>query len=308
MELRQRKRIANMPRFDIGADARNMALNDMGHNAIGIDAKAGYAAPSAPTLQQKAEQIWGEIGTAPLGAVKPGSGSTNPSFNLGQSIDSIKPDYKQIAIQIADGVGDTLSQKSKFSDSASNGVRNVGGAIAKIIPGKYGKLAQGAVEATANTIGMYGYHHSGAEQMSEAGTSESQIGGTQYTTQNMIDTNNSYSDVKNTGIKNAVSTSLKTSSAGLAIGGPVGAIVGGILGLGAGIFGGRHAMIRQKRINRNAVAQTAQINQQQESYADSQNLYDRYYQRNRDTTDGLLLANSGKDLRRRKRINNTKVC
>ena len=35
-----------MPRFDIGADARNMALNDMGHNAIGIDAKAGYVAPT----------------------------------------------------------------------------------------------------------------------------------------------------------------------------------------------------------------------------------------------------------------------
>nr|UVX72581.1 MAG: YtxH-like protein [Bacteriophage sp.] len=34
--------------------------------------------------------------------------------------------------------------------------------------------------------------------------------------------------------------------------GPIGAIAGGVLGGVLGIFGGRKAMIRQKRINRNA--------------------------------------------------------
>lgn len=212
------------------------------------------------------------------------------------------------AYQYANDIGQLFSQNDKFNDSASNNINNYGGAIAKMIPGKYGKLAQGLVDLTGNTVGMYNYHHSGEQMINEAGTSENNVNGVGYTTQNVLDTGSAYNDVKNTGVKNAVSTSFKTSAAGLAVGGVPGAIVGGILGLGAGIFGGRHAAIRQGRINRNAIAQTAQINQLQQSYADTKNLDNMYYQRHGDTTGSVLLANRGKDLRSRKRsVNITKV-
>ena len=140
--------------------------------------------------------------------------------------------------------------------------------------------------------------------MNEVGTTERTINGIGYTAQNDIDTAKSYSDVKNTGVKNAVSMGLKGSAAGFLVGGPIGAIAGGVLGNILGIFGGRRAAIRQGRINRNAIKQNSLINAQQKAYANSQGLVNNYYANNNDTTDDILYANRGKDLRLRKRINN----
>lgn len=216
-----------------------------------------------------------------------------PKFNIGTNAYSL---------------GQLLSQNGRFNDSASNNINNYGGAIAKMIPGKYGEAAQGVVDLAGSTVGMYNYNHSGGQMMNESGTSENNVNGVGYTTQNVLDTGSVYNDVKNTGIKNSISASLKASSAGFAVGGAPGAVIGGILGLGAGIFGGRRAAIRQGRINRNAIAQTSQINQLQQSYADTQNLDNIYYQRHGDTTGSVLLANRGKDLKSRKRLANiTKV-
>ena len=142
--------------------------------------------------------------------------------------------------------------------------------------------------------------------MNEVGTTERTINGIGYTTQNDIDTAKSYSDVKSTGVKNAVSMGLKGSAAGFLVGGPIGAIAGGVLGNILGIFGGRRAAIRQGRINRNAIKQNSLINAQQKAYANSQGLVNNYYANNDNTTDDILYANRGKDLRLRKRINNKK--
>ena len=177
-----------------------------------------------------------------------------------------------------------------------------------MVPGKHGQLVQAAVTLLSDTIGMSKYKHTADEMRNNAGMSNSTINGINYTTQNSLDTKSMYSDVKDTAIKNTISNGLKGSVAGFAVGGPIGAVVGGVLGNVLGIFGGRKAMIRQKRINRNAQMQNLMLNQGQMAYADTEALQNKYYQDNYDTTGQLLYANNGKDIVGRKRlINITKV-
>ena len=209
---------------------------------------------------------------------------------------------------IAGGIGDLFSQSGKFGDKTSSAIRNYGGAAASMVPGKHGQLAQAAVTLLADTIGMSKYKHTADEMRNNAGMSNSTINGINYTTQNALDTKSMYSDVKDTAIKNTISNGLKGSVAGFAVGGPIGAVVGGVLGNVLGIFGGRKAMIRQKRINRNAQMQNLMLNQGQMAYADTEALQNKYYQDNYDTTGQLLYANNGKDIVGRKRLMNiTKV-
>lgn len=295
MQLRDRKRINNIPRFNGGTEDVASSLNSM----IGSNASSSV----------------GNFNSSPLNSY---NGSTNsPSFNAGLNMkgsgggsqDSGSSFGIQTASSNAMAIGNAFSQKDKFTDGASNDVRNYGGVVTKGIPGKWGYAARTAVDLAADTIGMYNYRHNADEMLDEAGTSQQQINGTYYTTQNVADTASSYRDVKDTAFKNAVSGGFKGSAAGLVAGGPIGAIVGGVLGNVLGIFSGRSAMIRQKRINRNAAKQQEMTNQQQFAYADSQGLQNRYYANHRDTTGDLLVANRGKDKNvvLRKRIKNKTI-
>lgn len=280
MELKQRKKINNLPKFDAGADLSSM---------IGDNAPAGT----------------GDLKYSPLNQYNGSTGS--PSFNAGISMQGVQPKgniFKSIVSQIdpsivANVIGGTLSQSSKFTDGTSNDIRSWGSMIGGQIPGKYGSLVSGATNIAADAIGMWNYKHKTEDMNAEAGVSQNSIGGVGYTTQNYADTAKAYKDVKSTAQKNAVSMGFKGSAAGLAFG-PIGAVVGGVLGTALGIFGGRKAMIRQKRINRNATMQTNATNRQQMSYADTENLQNRYYQNNRDTTGDIVYgANRGKDLKKR---------
>lgn len=282
MQLKDRKRINNIPRFNSGFDS-NLAFSSIG-NGIKDNTDIGSNLMVRDYLSKKV------LNTQTSGMKSPSSG-----FNVNEGVYSG-----------AMAVGNAFSQSNKFTDSTSNDIRNYGGTISKVIPGKYGKLAQGVTDLASDTIGMYNYHHSNDQMMNQVGTTERTINGVGYTTQNDIDTAKSYSDVKNTGVKNAVSMGFKGSAAGFAVGGPIGAVVGGVLGNVLGIFGGRRAAIRQGRINRNAIKQNSLINAQQKAYANSEGLVNNYYTNNDNTTDDILYANRGKDLRLRKRINNRK--
>nr|DAP33086.1 MAG TPA: hypothetical protein [Caudoviricetes sp.] len=59
----------------------------------------------------------------------------------------------------ANALGDAFSQSDKFTDSTSNDIRNYGGIISRVIPGKYGKLAGDIFDITSNAVGIYKYHH-----------------------------------------------------------------------------------------------------------------------------------------------------
>ena len=322
MDLKQRKRIINsIPRFntgnDIGQIRNNLSQQSYGNidqkvginnindvsQMIGQNAPISQSSPSFNIGQKSASQ-WNNNGGLQMQKSGFGSiGASIPSFNIGQ-----KPDYVSMGTSIAGGIGDLFSQSGKFGDKTSSAIRNYGGAAASMVPGKHGQLAQTAVTLLADTIGMSKYKHTADEMRNNAGMSNSTINGINYTTQNALDTKSMYSDVKDTAIKNTISNGLKGSVAGLAVGGPIGAIVGGVLGNVLGIFGGRKAMIRQKRINRNAQMQNLMLNQGQMAYADTEALQNKYYQDNYDTTGQLLYANNGKDIVGRKRLMNiTKV-
>lgn len=303
MDLKQRKRIINsIPRFNTGNDGSDLA--GATRNLPSITGYVQQNVTSIPTYQQISNMKTPGIQGAQMQKPDYGSmGASIPSFNIGQ-----KPDYVSMGTSIAGGIGDLFSQSNKFGDKTSSAIRNYGGAAASMVPGKHGQLAQAAVTLLADTIGMSKYKHTADEMRNNAGMSNSTINGINYTTQNSLDTKSMYSDVKDTAIKNTISNGLKGSVAGFAVGGPIGAVVGGVLGNVLGIFGGRKAMIRQKRINRNAQMQNLMLNQGQMAYADTEALQNKYYQDNYDTTGQLLYANNGKDIVGRKRLMNiTKV-
>ena len=346
MDLKQRKRIINsIPRFNTGNDGNNgvdmgkirasvpsqqsygnidqkVGINNTNDvsQMIGQNAPISQSSPSFNIGQKSVSQL--NNGGADLAEATrnlPSITGYFPSIPTYQQISNMKipgiqgsqmqkPDYASMGTSIAGGIGDLLSQSGKFGDKTSSAIRNYGGAAASMVPGKHGQLAQAAVTLLADTIGMSKYKHTADEMRNNAGMSNSTINGINYTTQNALDTKSMYSDVKDTAIKNTISNGLKGSVAGFAVGGPIGAVVGGVLGNVLGIFGGRKAMIRQKRINRNAQMQNLMLNQGQMAYADTEALQNKYYQNNYDTTGQLLYANNGKDIFGRKRlINITKV-
>lgn len=304
MDLKQRKRIINSTPSYNGVDMGKIRASVPSWQSYGnIDQKVGI------NNINDAKQMIGQ--NAPVS-------QPSPLFTIGQKLVSEwnnnggfqkqKPDFGSMGASMADNIGDLLSQSGKFGDSTSSGIRNYGGAVASVIPGKYGQLAQEAVSLLSDTIGMSKYKHISDEMRNNAGVSNSTINGINYTTQNALDTKSMYSDVKDTAVKNAISSGFKGSATGFAVGGPIGAVVGGVLGNVFGIFSGRKAMIRQKRINRNAQMQNLMLNQGQMAYADTEGLQNKYYQDNYDTTGQLLYANNGKDLVGRKRLMNiTKV-
>lgn len=299
MQLKDRKRINNIPRFNSGFDS-NTAFNsisegvkDNGDIGSNLMVKEYFAKNNIHDYSNDSyENLNKEVSNMKLPKL------SNSGFKIPKGL------INEGVYSGAKALGGAFSQSDKFTDSTSNDIRNYGGIISRVIPGKYGKLAEGAVDIASDTIGMYKYHHNNDQMMNEVGTTERTINGIGYTTQNDIDTAKSYSDVKNTGVKNALSMGFKGSAAGFAVGGPIGAVVGGVLGNVLGIFGGRRAAIRQGRINRNAIKQNSLINAQQKAYANSQGLVNNYYANNDNTTDDILYANRGKDLRLRKRINN----
>lgn len=309
MELKQRKRIQNsLPRFDIGADATSA----IGGNKFSINKQLNFDGSGVTNDRVNFNLSTGNkvqdlvnAGNNPQfsSGVKTFSGSSGSDDN------SSTFDWKGTAVSGANAIGGLLSQNSKFNNGAARDIKSYGGAVAQMIPGKYGQIAKTAVDLASDTVGMLNYKHTGDEMRNQAGLSDTSINGINYTAQNAIDTGSAYKDVKNTGIKNALSGGFKGSATGLAVGGPIGAVVGGVVGNLLGVFSGRKAMIMQKRINRNALMQTEMLNQNQMAQADTEGLQNNYYRDNYDTTGTVLFsANHGKDLRGRKRLNNlTKV-
>ena len=281
MELKQRKKINNIPKFNDGDDGTDLAsiVNSTGGDITGMRAYEQQL-NSLPTKEEITQKFAG-INLQPKGNVFKAIAS-----QIGPSI-------------ISNVIGGQFSQSSKFTDNTSNTIRDFGSVIGGNIPGPYGQAISGITGIAADAVGMWNYKHKTEDMYAEAGVNQNNIGGISYTIQNYADNRKAYKDVKSTAQKNAISMGTKGAALGSALG-PIGAIAGGVIGGALGIFGGRKAMIRQKRINRNATMQTNTINRQQMSYADTENMQNRYYQNNRDTTGDILYgANRGKDLKKR---------
>ena len=304
MDLRQRKRINNVARYKSGAD---------------LNQKVGFTGQSQ---QDVANDLTSMIGSnAPAGSVVAGSGSSSPSFNIGQKSPS-KWNNKggfsdnttgQVIGQVGNAIGGAFDQSSKFTNSTSRSLGQFGDLASKI-PGPYGQAIGGVFKLASNYSGMANYSHGSSEMMNQAGTTESSINGIGYTRQNVADTKAAYNDVSKTGLNNTISSTATGATTGAAIGSIIpglgtvaGGIIGGIIGGIGSLFGARRARRRQNRIGKNAIIQTDVINSANMASADTVGLENNYYANNYDTTGGVLYANSGKDLKLRKRINRAKV-
>lgn len=293
MDLRQRKRINNIPKFNSGIDSLSDSINGIGGYITGLNQyKANIT--SIPT-QADINNMRGP------GKITMGLGSNS------------KPTAGQVIGQVGNAIGGAFDQSSKFTDSTSNSLGQIG-SLASKIPGPYGQAIGGVFKLASNYSGMANYSHSSSEMMNQAGTTESSVNGIGYTRQNVADTKAAYNDVSKTGLNNTVSSTATGATTGAAIGSIIpglgtvaGGIIGGIVGGIRSLFGARKARRRQNRIGRNAIIQTDVINSANMASADTVGLENNYYANNYNTTGGVLYANRGKDLKLRKRINRAKV-
>lgn len=293
MDLRQRKRINNIPKFNTGTGSLSDSINGIGGDITGLN-QYKTNITSIPTQ-------------ADINNMR-GPGKINIGFGpiAGQVI-------KQVGPTMANAIGGTFDQSSKFIDSTSKSLGQFSDLASKI-PGPYGQAIGGVFKLASNYSGMANYSHSSSEMMNQAGTTESSVNGIGYTRQNVADTKAAYDDVSKTGLNNTVSSTATGATTGAAIGSIIpglgtvaGGLIGGIIGGIGSLFGARRARRRQNRIGKNAIIQTDVINSANMASADTIGLENNYYANNYNTTGGVLYANRGKDLKLRKRINRAKV-
>lgn len=289
MDLRQRKRINNIPKFNSGTGSLSDSINEIGGDITGLH--------SLPTQQE----------------IQQGINNMNlPKTHVGFG-PVAKQIIKQVGPTVGNAIGGAFDQSSKFTNNASKSLGQFGDLASKI-PGPYGQAIGGVFKLASNYSGMANYSHGSSEMMNQAGTTESSVNGIGYTRQNVADTKAAYNDVSKTGLNNTVSSTATGATTGAAIGSIIpglgtvaGGIIGGIIGGIGSLFGARRARRRQNRIGKNAIIQTDVINSANMASADTIGLENNYYANNYNTTGGVLYANRGKDLKLRKRINRAKV-
>lgn len=252
MELKQRKKINNIPKF---------------YN--GIDSKVGFG------QQYQANDLTSMIGgNAPDGSAIAGAGSSNASFNIGQT------------------------PASKWNPKGG-------------VQAARGGISSGAVTGAINgTIGMIQGYNSmqnavkGTDElMAYSGQRTDQTFGVNYQAQNDINKQKAMSDISKSNRDATLGMVGSGAAAGAAIGSVVpgvgtliGGAVGAITGLFGGLFGSKKAKKRQRRKVFNAQQKVNLINQVNQSSAATEGLTQQYYLDNGNTYDDVLYANRGKDL------------
>lgn len=293
MDLRQRKRINNIPKFNSGTGSLSDSINGIGGDITGLN-QYKTNITSIPTQSD----------------INNMRGPGNITIGLGSNS---KPTAGQVIGQVGNAIGGAFGQSSKFTNSTSKSLGQFGDLASKI-PGPYGQAIGGVFKLASNYSGMANYSHGSSEMMNQAGTTENSVNGIGYTRQNIADTKAAYNDVSKTGLNNTISSTGTGAATGSAIGSIIpglgtiaGGIIGGVIGGIGSLFGARRARRRQNRIGKNAIIQTDVINSANIASADTIGLENNYYANNYNTTGGVLYANRGKDLKLRKRINRAKV-
>lgn len=285
MELRQRKRINNLPRFDTGQDIRQQSQTDTSQSAMNkLDAKVGFGSQGGVggsgigSQQSVANSVTQMVGSnAPAGSAIAGGGSSSPSFNIGQ-----KP----------------------FSQWNPKGGMNAGGG---------GGVSAGAVTGAVNgTLGLISGYNSMQDSVKDANELTAQSGqrtdqafGVNYQAQNDINSQKAMDDISKSTRDATLSMVGSGAAAGAAVGScfpGLGTVIGGaagaIVGLFGGLFGSKKAKERQRKKIFNAQQKVNLVNQINQSSAATEGLTQQYYLDNGNTKDDVLYANRGKDLRK----------
>lgn len=256
MELKQRKKINNMPKFNGG-----------------IDSKVGFG------QQYQANDLTSMIGgNAPTGSAIAGAGGSSASFNIGQ-----KPFSKWNPKGGIQAAGGALSNVN--AGTVTGAVNGTLGIISGF------NQQQAAVKDQSELFGMSGQRTDQAFGVNYQ--AQNDINKRQAMAD--ISASNTTNTLAMTGSGAAAGAAIGTAivpGVGSLIGGAAGAIVG----LFGGLFGGKKARERQRRKIFNAQQNANLINQVNQSSAATEGLTQQYYLDNGNTYDDVLYANRGKDL------------
>lgn len=284
MELKQRKKINNIPKFNGG-----------------IDSKVGFG------QQYQANDLTSMIGgNAPTGSAIAGAGSSSASFNIGTNLLS---SVKGIGGDIT-GMGAYKQQLTSLPTIKEiNGMKTPSTSLGGVGGGVSADAVTGAVNGTIGMIQGYNSMQNAVKGtgglMAYSGQRTDQAFGVNYQAQNDINGQKAMDDISKSNKNATLGMVGSGTAAGAAIGSAipgVGTLIGGaagaIVGLFGGLFGSKKARERQRRKIFNAQQKVNLINQVNQSSAATEGLTQQYYLDNGNTYDDLLYANRGKDLRK----------
>lgn len=256
MELKQRKKINNIPKFNGG-----------------IDSKVGFG------QQYQANGLTNMIGgNAPTGSAIAGAGCSNASFNIGQ-----KPFSKWNPKGGIQSAGGALSNVN--AGTVTGAVNGTLGIISGF------NQQQAAVKDQSELFGMSGQRTDQAFGVNYQ--AQNDINKRQAMAD--ISASNTANTLSMTGSGAAAGAAVGTAIVP-GIGSLIGGAAGAIVGLFGGLFGSRKAKKRQRRKIFNAQQNANLINQANQSSAATEGLTQQYYLNNGNTYDDVLYANRGKDL------------
>lgn len=258
MELKQRKKINNIPKFNNG-----------------IDSKVGFG------QQYQANDLTSMIGgNAPAGSAIAGAGSSSASFNIGQTPASRW--NPKGGVQAAGGGGISAGTAGTVSGAVNGTIGMIQG---------YNSM-QNAVKGTDELMA-----YSGQRTDQTFGVNyQAQNDINRQKTMNDISKSNKNATLGMVGSGAAAGAAIGSAIPG--VGTLIGGAVGAITGLFGGLFGSKKARERQRRKIFNAQQKVNLINQVNQSSAATEGLTQQYYLDNGNTYDDVLYANRGKDLRK----------
>lgn len=260
MELRQRKRINNLPKFDIGQDLRQQAYTNMSQGQLdNLNAKLGVSNQQnvANDLMKTNEGI-----NMPKGFVNPGSWKSSSIGATGGVLGNVS------AGTVTSAVNGTLGVIRGFNQQ------------------------QAAVKDQNALFGMSGHRTDqafGVNYQAQNDIDKSQAMAD-------ISASNTTNTLAMTGSGAAAGAAIGSVVPG--VGTLIGGAAGALTGLVTGLFGGKKAREKQRKKIQNAQQNANLINQVNRSSAASEGLQQQYYMDNGTTYDDLLYANRGKDLKR----------
>lgn len=238
-----------------------------------------------------------------------------PKFNEGETPFQIKPIQWQIPEDEYQTYQPKLSQQNignMITNPAQNPIQNPiqqqpayqdgvldtgegGGLVFKqSTGGKISNVASGAAGIAGGVISQINSVKGVGEMMTEAGTTNRNIGGIGYQSQNYIDEGAEKSRVNAGGLSNTIGGVATGASAGASFG-PIGAAVGAVVGGIAGLVGWGVSKSKLRKRLDNARQLTTRVNTGAQSGAMSTALQQDYYTQN-GNTGGVLYANKGKDI------------
>lgn len=257
MELKQRKKINNLPKFDIGQDAYNQFKQQFSIN--------------------KPLQFGGSSG------IRNGSGG---NFNLSTGN----------AIQDARNKIGSLTYSKSAAGSTGGGLGGVSaGTVTGAVNGTIGMIQgynsmQDAVKGTDELMAYSG------QRTDQAFGVNYQAQNDINKQKAMSDISKSNRDATLGMVGSGAAAGAAIGSVVPGVGTLIGGAVGAITGLFGGLFGSKKARERQRRKVFNAQQQVNLINQVNQSSAATEGLTQQYYLDNGNTYDDVLYANRGKDL------------